>query len=62
MQLVESANLSGGLNTFVDSFADKFVALLSTANLGIAMEYSTMLPPSTQPRVPLSSGMMVKRR
>jgi hypothetical protein len=34
MQLVESVNSSGGLNTFVDSFVDEFVALLPTANFG----------------------------
>jgi hypothetical protein len=34
MQLVESANSSGGSNTFVNSVVDKFVALLPTANFG----------------------------
>jgi hypothetical protein len=34
MRLAESAILSGGLSAFIDSFVDKFVALLATANFG----------------------------
>jgi hypothetical protein len=34
MRLAESAISSGGLSAFVDSFVDKFVALLPTANFG----------------------------
>jgi hypothetical protein len=34
MQMEESAFFSGGSSTFVDSFVDKFVALLATAYFG----------------------------
>jgi hypothetical protein len=34
MQLAESAILSGGSSTFIDSFVDKFAALLATADFG----------------------------
>jgi hypothetical protein len=34
MRLAELAILSGGSSTFVDSFVDKFVALLGTADFG----------------------------
>jgi hypothetical protein len=34
MQLVESANLTGRANAFVDSSVDNFVELLPTANFG----------------------------
>ncbi len=38
MRLAESAILSGGSSAFVDSFVDKFAALLATANFGDSNE------------------------
>jgi hypothetical protein len=66
MQLVELASSFGGSNAFIDSFVNKFVALLPTANFGDSNGILNNTAPSTQLMVPLSSGgvfsMMVKRR
>jgi hypothetical protein len=66
MQLVELANSSSGSNALVDSFVDKFVLSLPTANFGDSNGILNNAAPSTQRMVHLSSGgvfsMMVKRR
>ncbi len=67
MQLVDLANLSGGLKALVNSFVNEFVALLPTADFGDSNGIlNNAAPMSTQLMVPLSSGgvfsMMVKRR
>jgi hypothetical protein len=59
MKFEEWVNSSDGLIKFVNSFVDKFVALLPTANFGDSNGIVELI-------VPLSSGgafpMMVKRR